>query len=203
MKSKMQSELKEGESRRGKDEFGNEFIEKREGRIIVREYLGQKIIGKPITEIRPVGKAPDRIGVKVVKNRKGYVATVSVETGGTVESESFEVSRDFVHNISEREQLAGRIKKRFKMLVNAEITPIIISIVDKIRELEAEEERLKKKSDGVGKEQKEDITNYVIVSGLYGNSYKIPWDRFLSGGKKEGKNGGEGENRESGDKARG
>jgi hypothetical protein len=176
----MQSELKEGESRKGVDEFGNEFTETREGRITVRKYLGQKIIGKTIGEIRRIGRAPDRIGVDVAKSGKGYVATVKVISSDVVESEKFSIKEGFENDIKGREKLEEKILKRFEdLLVRAEAGAIVFNIVDKIRVLEAEEERLKKKSELAGKEQKEDITNYVIVSGLYGNSYKIPWEEFL------------------------
>jgi hypothetical protein len=204
MESKMQSELKEGETRQGCDEYGNRFIEKREGRTIIRQYLNQKITGKYLGEIRQIGRAPDRIDVKVERGQGGkHSALITVISGDISDSESFSIKEGFVNDIKEREKLEGKLLKRFgDLIVQAEASAIVFNIVDKIRELEAEEERLKKKSELAGKEIKDDITNYVIVSSLHGGEYhKVPWDVFLSGGRK-GENGGEGENGGSGDKGK-
>jgi len=136
----MNSELKEGEEIKGKDEFGNEFIEKRIGRVIERHYLGIKIVGKPVVESYPVGKAPD-ISIDVNKTEKGgYSIIVKLKGDDFEKGGNLIVSKDFLRNNKEQEKFYRHIEDYFKgVLVQAEIYPILMNVKDKIAELENKE----------------------------------------------------------------
>jgi hypothetical protein len=179
IKARMNSELKEGQERKGKDELGNEFIEKREGRTVMREYIGQKVEGKGhIAETKQIGKAPDRIEVNVNETNKGFMVVINVVIEEKTKTGTWMVSKDFVRNNKEQEKFYEQVKNYFKdVLVQAEIYPIVTNVKDKIFSIESKGKEPHSFPSEI-KPKKKDPSEYVVVSGLYGEPTFIPWDEF-------------------------
>jgi hypothetical protein len=173
----MNSELKEGQERRGRDEFDNEYIEKRIGRIIERRYIEQKVEGKDhIIETKQIGKAPDSIEVNVNETNKGFMVVINIKGEGFEKGGNWFVSKDFLKNVKAQNKFENELRRYFKdVLVEAEIYPIVMNLKDKIAGLENKEKGEAYPSGAVEKKPSEYI---VIGVDENGKPIKKEWSEF-------------------------
>jgi len=174
----MNSELKEGEEIKGKDEFGNEFIEKRIGRVVERRYLGNSIKGKNhIIETRQIEKKAPDIFVEANKiDGEGFMVVINVVMGDKEKGGNWMVSKDFARDSKEQEKLEKELRKYFgKELVASEIYPIVMNVKDKIAELENKEKGEAYPSGAVEKKP----SKYIVVGvDENGKPIKKEWSEF-------------------------
>ena len=170
------SELKEGETRKGMDEYGNEFIEERTGRVIERRYLGNKVKGKPIAETYQVGKSPDKVEVYVNKTNKGFMAVVNVVIGKNEKGGNWFLEKDFARNVKAQNKLENELRRYFKdVLVEAECSGIIESIKSKVMDLNSKGEPY---PSGTDLPKKIDPSEYVMIGDIYGEPIRKKWSEF-------------------------